>query len=47
MIMRQRHRMFDRLLEFMLRYTSMNLGELLFENKKQFRDTFLHEKNGP
>ena len=42
-----RYHMYDRFLEMLLRFLISNLVEVLFKNKRKFKDIFRDVKNGP
>jgi hypothetical protein len=42
-----RHVMFDKLVEMVLRYCSSSLIEVLYENKREFKNIFTNQRNGP
>lgn len=46
-IQKIRHLMYDRFVEMVLRFVCANLVELLYENKRKFREIFKDVKNGP
>jgi len=46
-IMRQRHALYDRLVEFVMRYVGGGLRESVLSNKRYFREIFCDQRNSP